>query len=216
MKDSRYRVDLSKRLDGRRKGAWLIKAKAIAGKLLTAVMLYFVIAYPWNRYKNKYLPLLAETDKRQTEIAAASAALNKAGQKLENISRRYKTIAMVQKQRISWTEKLFNIARLIPSKMSIAEIGLRQIKGRKQKQKPSSDPQKAVTQKSVYIRGLIPTLTLGEYLAKIVALTKEINTDPEFTKDFFPVHLNYNKLVKLRQGERQEEMIEFELEAATR
>jgi hypothetical protein len=215
VKDSRYRVDLSKRINGRKKGDWLVKAKSIGGKLVIIVLAYFAIAYPWDKYHNEYLPLIDSIKKERTEIAKVSVELDKANKKVEALSKRYKVVTAVQKQRISWTKKLFNITKLIPSQVHITEIGLRETKGQTQK-KSGSAALKTIAQKSVYLRGLIPPLKKGEYLAKIVDLTKKINTDPEFAKDLYPMYLNYNKLVNLKQGEKEQKMIEFELEAETK
>ncbi len=215
MKYTRYKVDLSKRLNGRNKGAGLIKAKSIAGKLLIVLLVYFAIAYPYDKYNNEYLPLIAGIDRQQTEISRASEELDNANKNIEDLSQRYHAIVAVQKQHISWTKKLFNITEFIPSNVFLKEIGLRQAND-EQKRNVSSASATTAAQKSVYIRGLIPTLKKGEYLAKIVSMTKKINTDPEFTKDFYPMYLNYNKLVKLRQGGKEQKMMEFELEAETK
>lgn len=218
MRNTRYKVDLSRRLEGRISDIWISKAKSIAGMLVLVWLLYYVVSYPWDKYKNVYLPMVEEIRMKMVEIDQLSEEVAKKEQKLNDISKRFKTFTEIRQQRMPWAGKLFSLAERVPSQVYITEIGLRETKGvgKKKNKTPDKNQSETGIQKTLFIRGLTPPLARGKYLAKIVAFAKEINTDETFTKDFLPMHLNYNKLVKIPHGKQDREMVQFELEAVVR
>jgi hypothetical protein len=221
MKDTRYKVDLSKRMAARGLNAWLPKIKTIAGTLVIVVLVCFVSIYPWKKYQHTYLPLLADIEEEQTQISRVSEEIDQAQAELAELAKRYQIVTAVRRQRMPWAEKLFNIAGWVPYQIYLLEIGLRDVKVQAPKktqelkniERKKKTVEKIITKRAFFVRGLSPPLKQGKYLAKIVSLAKKINTDPAFTRNFLPMRLNYTKLEKMSGGRDQRDMIEFELEA---